>query len=206
MTRHAPPPAVTTAPTGRSARGAVGTLPFACATLVALNGLYMLLVAFGNITDYATNEAFVRHVLSEDTTNFGAPAGTGLDPDLMWRAVTSPALQTVAYLGVIVWEAVAAVVLATAVVLRVRTRRATEDTARRVATAGLLMIVVLFFGGFIDVGGEWFGMWRSTVWNGLDPAFRNCMLALVTLVLLHLPGEDRRTASPDPAPHVVGRR
>jgi predicted small integral membrane protein len=30
-------------------------------------------------------------------------------------------------------------------------------------------------------------MWRSTAWNGLDPAFRNCVLALVTLVLLHLP-------------------
>jgi predicted small integral membrane protein len=30
-------------------------------------------------------------------------------------------------------------------------------------------------------------MWRSTAWNGLDPAFRNTVIALVTLVLVHLP-------------------
>ena len=50
---------------------------------------------------------------------------------------------------------------------------------------GLLMIIVLFFGGFITVGGEWFQMWRSTAWNGLDPAFRNSVLAAITLVLIH---------------------
>jgi hypothetical protein len=52
---------------------AVGTLPVVCAVLVALNGLYVLLVAFGNITDYSANAAFVQHVLAMDTTNFGAP-------------------------------------------------------------------------------------------------------------------------------------
>jgi len=30
-------------------------------------------------------------------------------------------------------------------------------------------------------------MWKSNDWNGLDPAFRNAALALVTLVLVHLP-------------------
>jgi predicted small integral membrane protein len=34
--------------------------------------------------------------------------------------------------------------------------------------------------------GEWYQMWRSTTWNGLDPAFRNTVIALVTL-LVHLP-------------------
>jgi predicted small integral membrane protein len=28
-------------------------------------------------------------------------------------------------------------------------------------------------------------MWRSTAWNGLDPAFRNSVLAAITLVLIH---------------------
>jgi hypothetical protein len=28
-------------------------------------------------------------------------------------------------------------------------------------------------------------MWRSTAWNGEDTAFRNCMLAAITLVLIH---------------------
>ena len=49
------------------------------------------------------------------------------------------------------------------------------------------MVVLLFFGGFIDIGGEWFQMWRSTAWNGLDTAFRNVLLAIATLVMIHLP-------------------
>jgi predicted small integral membrane protein len=166
---------------------AVGTLPVVCAVLVALNGLYVLLVAFGNITDYSANAAFVQHVLAMDTTNFGAPPGTGLDPRVMWRAITDPGLQTAAYLGVILWEAATALVLTTAVVLWVRERGTDHPRARSASTIGLLMVLLLFFGGFIVVGGEWFQMWCSTAWNGLDPAFRNSALALVTLVLLHLP-------------------
>jgi predicted small integral membrane protein len=44
------------------------------------------------------------------------------------------------------------------------------------------------------VGGEWFQMWRSTAWNGLDPAFRNTVIALATVVLVYLDG--RSTAAP----------
>ncbi len=89
----------------------VGSLPVAAATLVALNGLYMVLVAFGNITDFGTNQAFVQHVLAMDTTNFGAEPGTHLDADAMWRSITSETLQNIAYVGFIVWEVATALVL-----------------------------------------------------------------------------------------------
>jgi predicted small integral membrane protein len=49
---------------------AAGTLPLVCGIPIALNGLYVLLVAFGNITDYAANKPFVQHVPAMDTTNF----------------------------------------------------------------------------------------------------------------------------------------
>jgi predicted small integral membrane protein len=98
------------------ATAALGTLPFVVGLLVALNGLYIALVAFGNITDPAANQAFVQHVLAMDTTNFGAPPGTGLDPHVMWRAITDPWLQNAAYVGVIVWETLTALVLGAAVV------------------------------------------------------------------------------------------
>ncbi len=165
----------------------LGSLPFAVAILVACNALYMFLVALGNITDYDTNFAFVQHVLSMDTTNFGGDPGTGLDPDVMWRAITEPAVWTVAYIGVIIWESLAAIVLIAACFywLRAFITNGTFDTARAISSIGLLMIVALFFGGFITVGGEWFQMWRSTAWNGLDPAFRNSVLAAITLVLIH---------------------
>ncbi|MCU1412159.1 MAG: hypothetical protein JWR04_2866 [Rhodoglobus sp.] len=165
----------------------LGSLPATVAVLVACNALYIFLVALGNITDYDTNFAFVQHVLSMDTTNFGAASGTGLDPDVMWRAITDPTAWTVAYIGVIVWESAAALVLIGALVLWVRAfvTRGAFDTPKAVSTIGLLMIVALFFAGFITVGGEWFNMWRSTAWNGLDPAFRNSVLAAITLVLIH---------------------
>lgn len=156
--------------------------------LVACNALYIFLVALGNITDYDTNFAFVQHVLAMDTTNFGGDPGVGLDPDIIWRAITDPVLWNVAYVGVIVWESVAAIVLVIAVVVWVRSfaTRGSFDAARAASSVGLLMIVALFFAGFITVGGEWFNMWRSSAWNGLDPAFRNSVLAAITLVLIHV--------------------
>lgn len=170
---------------------ALGGLPAACAVVTAIQALYMLLVVLGNVTDYDTNRSFVAHVLEMDTTNFGQPAGVGLDPDVMWRAIGSPALHVVGYAVVIVWETLTAAALLWAVALWVRRFRGgsndAADAARRVSSLGFLMVVALFFGAFIAVGGEWFQMWRSEAWNGLDPAFRNAALAMLGLILLHLP-------------------
>lgn len=166
-----------------------GALPVAAAVLVAINGLYVLLVAFGNITDFDTNQAFVRHVLAMDTTNFGAEPGTNLDPDVMWRAIENETFQNIAYIGIIVWESLTAIVLLTAVAFWIRERGRGYRAARTLSTLGLLMLIVLFMGGFIAIGGEWFQMWKSSSWNGIDAAFRNSVLALITLVIVHLPSE-----------------
>lgn len=165
----------------------LGTLPVAAAVLVALNGLYILLVAFSNITDFGINQAFVQYVLAMDTTNFGAPPGTELDPDVMWRAITNTTVQNVAYIGLIIWERATALVLIASLVFWIRERGAGYRAARSLSAIGLLMLLLLFMGGFIAIGGEWFQMWKSTAWNGLDPAFRNSVLALIALVVIHLP-------------------
>ena len=172
---------------------AIGSLPVAAAVLVALNGLYILLVAFGNITDYDTNRAFVQHVLAMDTTNFGADPGTNLDPDVMWRAITNSTLQDIAYVGIIVWESATALVLIAAVIFWIRERGTGFRTARALSTIGLLMLIALFLCGFIAIGGEWFQMWKSTAWNGIDAAFRNAMLAIGALIVVHLPSPSWKT-------------
>ena len=82
---------------------ALGTLFTAGGVLVGLSALYILLVAFGNLTDFATNQAFVHHVLSMDTTNFGAPDGQGLDAEVMWHAIESRPLQNASYVAIIAW-------------------------------------------------------------------------------------------------------
>ncbi|WP_399926542.1 DUF2165 domain-containing protein [Streptomyces kanamyceticus] len=157
-------------------------LPVAAAALTGTVALYMALVAFGNITDFGTNQQFVRHVLAMDTTF--------KDDDLMWRAVESTALQDAAYVAIIVWETVTALVLVAATVLWAKAlrHRAGHRAARRLGTAGLLMVLLLFGAGFIGVGGEWFAMWQSEDWNGLDAATRVVTLAGLVLIVTHLPG------------------
>ena len=158
----------------------LGTPSVAAAALTATVALYMALVAFGNITDFGTNQQFVRHVLSMDTTF--------KDPDLMWRAVTSPALQNAAYVAVIVWETVAAAVLLAATWFWITgLRRDAYARARAASTVGLVMVLLLFGLGFVVIGGEWFAMWQSSDWNGLDAAARNIALAALTLLVVHLP-------------------
>ena len=69
--------------------------------MVAAIALFASLVAFGNITDYDTNFAFVQHVLSMDTV---FPLST-----IKYRAITSPALHHAAYAVIIATEAAIAV-------------------------------------------------------------------------------------------------
>ncbi|MCX4233731.1 DUF2165 domain-containing protein [Streptomyces sp. NPDC020707] len=155
---------------------AARALPITATLLTGTVALYITLVAFGNITDFGTNQQFVQHVLAMDTTF--------KDDDLMWRAVESEALQNAAYVAIIVWETVAALVLILGTVQWVRRDVA---RARRTSTVGLLMLMLLFGAGFLAIGGEWFAMWQSEDWNGLDAAMRVFLLSAVVLIVIHLP-------------------
>jgi predicted small integral membrane protein len=151
--------------------------------LTATVALYTALVAFGNITDFGTNQQFVRHVLAMDTTF--------KDDDLMWRAITNHGVQDAAYVAIIVWETLAALVLGYGTWLWIRRDRL---RARRISTYGLLMLMLLFGAGFIAIGGEWFAMWQSENWNGLEAATRAFLFSGVVLLVIHLPfGQDGRT-------------
>ncbi|MEG3627301.1 DUF2165 domain-containing protein [Streptomyces poriticola] len=151
-------------------------LPLAATLLTGTVALYMALVAFGNITDFGTNQQFVRHVLAMDTTF--------RDEDLMWRAITTGWVQDTAYVAIIVWETVAALLLVYATWLWARRHHA---RARRLSTYGLVMVMLLFGAGFVAIGGEWFAMWQSEDWNGLDSATRVFLLSGVVLLVDHLP-------------------
>ncbi|UQA91711.1 DUF2165 domain-containing protein [Streptomyces halobius] len=160
-----------------ASKGPATGLPLAAAVLTGTVALYIALVAFGNITDFDTNREFVRHVLAMDTTF--------KDDDLMWRAVTSRSLQDTAYLAIITWEVLAAVVLVAATGLWAVGLRNGNRTARarQVATVGLLMVLLLFGAGFLAIGGEWFAMWQSEDWNGVEAATRNFTVAGIALLV-----------------------
>jgi predicted small integral membrane protein len=136
------------------------------------------LVVFNNLTDYDSNYAFVHHVLKMDTTFPGNRA--------MWRAIDSPALHHASYWSIILIEAAVAVLCW---VGGFRLFRSVGDAgrfsrAKGVAIAGLTLGLLLWFTGFITIGGEWFLMWQSTVWNGQAAAFR--LVVILGIVLLYL--------------------
>lgn len=164
-----------TTPTTRVSHSA-RVVPVTATLLTASVALYIALVAFGNITDFGTNQQFVRHVLAMDTTF--------KDDDLMWRAVTSTGLQDAAYVAIIAWETVAAVVLTAGTWFWARRDHV---RGRALSTYGLLMLMLLFGAGFIAIGGEWFAMWQSDTWNGLDAATRVLVFSGIVLLVNHLP-------------------
>ncbi len=152
-----------------------------CALLAGV-ALYFTLVVLNNVTDYDSNYQYVRHVLMMDTT-FSGNHG-------MWRAVWSPVVHTVFYVGIICWEAATMAVCWAGVWGLARGMRAgVEDfgPGKRVAVAGLTMGCLLFLVAFLAVGGEWFLMWQSKVWDGRETAFRMFTVMAVVLVYVVMP-------------------
>ncbi|MGN6705144.1 MAG: DUF2165 family protein [Rhodanobacter sp.] len=147
--------------------------------LVATIALWLALVAFGNLTDYGSNLVFVQHVLAMDS----------IFPDatIRYRAIHAPLLQHAAYVLIIAAETLAAVLCSVGAWRMWRARRASATAFRRagqLAVAGLTLGVLLWLGGFMAIGGEWFGMWMSPQWNGLASAFRFVVVLLLALVWL----------------------
>ena len=146
--------------------------------LIAVVALFASLVAFNNVTDYGSNYEFVRHVLEMDTTFPGNRA--------MWRAIASPVVHQTSYALIIAIEAMVAVLCWTGALRLVRSIRDARrfNRAKGLAIAGLTLGIVLWFTGFITVGGEWFLMWQSQTWNGQQAAFR--FVVVLGLVLVYL--------------------
>jgi predicted small integral membrane protein len=149
--------------------------------IIAIVAAFFSIVAFTNIMDFETNQQFVHHVLSMDTT-FGSP-------DLMWRAIDDPALQRAAYWLIIVWEGVTAILcwLGVAALSMVWSApSAAFDRARTFAIVGLLMGLVLYAFGFLVVASEWFAMWQSDKWSAQATAGMFTTVLIGALVLIGL--------------------
>jgi len=145
--------------------------------LILALALFYTILVFNNITDYASNYEFVRHVLMMDST---FPGNHG-----MWRAVNSPLVHTVFYIGIIAWESVTMLLCWWAGVRLLKSCRA--DRAQFAAALNLAVIalttsLLMWLVAFLDVGGEWFLMWQSKIWNGQEEAFR--MFTIVGMVFL----------------------
>jgi predicted small integral membrane protein len=145
---------------------------------------FCFLVTFNNITDYNSNFEFVKHVLSMDTT---FP-----DNAAMYRAITSPLLWTIGYWGIIFGEGLTCLLLFWGA-LRMFAQRdappAEFDRAKDVTIVGVTLGFLVWFVGFMVVGGEWFLMWQSD-WNGQTAAFQFYMSMLAVLIFVNQPERD----------------
>jgi predicted small integral membrane protein len=149
------------------------------ALLVAAAGFYLLLVALNNLTDYQSNYDFVFHVLSMDTTFPGN--------SLMWRSIHSPVIYHVFYAGIILWESVACVLLFAGAwkLWSARGLGAVPfNRAKQLATLGLTLNLLQWSVAFLSVGGEWFLMWQSKIWNGQTAAGRMFDVVALTLIFV----------------------
>jgi predicted small integral membrane protein len=147
--------------------------------LVSIAFLYALVV-FNNLTDFGSNAQFVRHVLLMDTT---LPGNHG-----MWRAISSPTVDLVVYLTIIVWETITTILLSWGSLRLMRALRlpaAEFNAAKSLSLVALTTSLLMWLVSFLTVGGEWFLMWQSRTWNGQEEAFRNfAIVGIVFLVLL----------------------
>ncbi|MBY0560309.1 DUF2165 domain-containing protein [Hyphomicrobium sp.] len=158
---------------------------YAKITMCFALGAVCLLIAFNNVTDYGTNYVFVQHVLSMDST---LP-----DSTLKYRAISNPVLWEVAYAAIITAEALTGVLFVSGAAALWRARRAPAEEFNRAkgyAIAGATLAFLVWFFGFMGIGGEWFAMWGSQTWNGQQAAFRFYMTMLAVLVFLNQPDAD----------------
>lgn len=150
--------------------------------LVAAVAFFHTLVVFNNLTDYASNYQFVRHVLLMDSTFPGNHA--------MWRAIYPQWIHTLFYDSIITWEGLVAVLtwVGAGQLLSAAGKPVVAfQRAKRPAIAGLTVSLLLWFVAFLSVGGEWFLMWQSPTWNGQEAAFRMFLVVGVIFLLLLMP-------------------
>jgi predicted small integral membrane protein len=147
--------------------------------ILMTGGLAVLcaLIAIGNIRDPDLNEKFVQHVLSMDTVA-GPIAVHGVQSPLIWQ---------MGFWSIVAGEALTAVffVCGTVELTRARSSKARVfHEAKRFVYAGAGCAFLIWFVGFSAVGGEWFAMWQSQIWNGQMAAFRMFVSILLVSIFI----------------------
>lgn len=152
--------------------------------------IWTFFVVFGNVTDYGSNWLFVQHVLAMDTI---FPGST-----LTWRAITDPETQSLAYWAIIVVEGLTSLAFLGTTLAMARTLNASKvafQRAKATMAIGVMLAYALWFVGFMAIGGEWFVMWQSSVWNGQESAFRFYMTVLAVAVYVFLDNDGEVAAA-----------
>jgi predicted small integral membrane protein len=83
-------------------------------------------------------------------------------------------------------------VAAAALARSLRADAARFARAKRFVLIGAGIGFLLWFTGFMVVGGEYFAMWQSKLWNGQEAAFRFYLTLLAVLIFVNQPDVELR--------------
>jgi predicted small integral membrane protein len=153
-----------------------------CKIIICLSlAIFALLVCLNNVVDYDSNYAFVQHTLSMDTV---FPNNT-----LKSRAILDSFVWSLAYRLIIFTEFLTGVLLLIGAIGLIKNIHSplAFNRAKNWVYFGCLVGFLLWFFGFIVIGGEWFCMWQSEQWNGVESAFRFVVLIMFTLLFITMP-------------------
>jgi len=157
-----------------------------CKSIVCLSlAIFALLVCLNNLMDYDSNYAFVQHTLSMDTV---FPENT-----LKYRVILDPFVWGLAYGLIIFAEFLTGLLLFIGAIGLLKNIHSPLEfnRAKNWAYLGCSVGFFLWFFGFIVIGGEWFCMWQSEKWNGIEAAFRFVVIIMFTLLFTSMPEPER---------------
>lgn len=153
--------------------------------LLTAIAIFCSLVSLGNITDYATNFEFVKHALMMDTI-FSNSA-------IAYRAINSIPLINLAYVLIISLETLSAILCWLGAWKMLRAIKSTAklfNNSKQIAVAGLTTGFLTWQVGFMSIGGEWFGMWMSHQWNGIESSFRFFITIVAVLIYISIKDDE----------------
>lgn len=137
--------------------------------------LFFTLVGYGNLVYYDVNYRFVEHVLSMDTVFDQATAAS--------RGIHNPTIIALAYAGIIFWELLTGLVAWVGLFYGVVKKN--WHRFEQFSSIAVFMGIMLYFVGFMIVGGEWFSMWQSKLWDGQQTAARFSIIFLLIFNFLN---------------------
>lgn len=153
--------------------------------LVASIALFCSLVAFGNITDYTTNFEFVKHVLMMDSIFPNS--------SIAYRSIHNLTLINLAYVFIIMLEACSAILCWIGAYKMLRASKSNAvifNKSKKMAILGLTCGFLTWQVGFMSIGGEWFGMWMSQQWNGIESSFRFFITIIAVLIYISIKDDE----------------
>ncbi|QIL46703.1 DUF2165 domain-containing protein [Vagococcus coleopterorum] len=124
------------------------------------------------------NFQFVKHVMSMDT----------VESVVHWRTFDNPIIWKTAYTMLICFETATFLIGVIALYKLIKALNKDQATFFKAKLWGYLTFVftlLIWFFGFIDIGGEWFKMWLSPSWNGQPIAMWLSILFAVLLGIFH---------------------